>query len=113
MAKLISKWLGAMEAVYPSLFESVGRTCRLTAFWRIIENSSLKTQTIILLSAIAGWMKRKQQQVIDYLLEENRILKQQFDATGKTLDLTNAQRRSLAKRGRNSAGQLFRSMRIS
>ncbi len=67
---------------------------------QVCKNLSLKTQTIILLSAIAGWMNRKQQQVIDYLLEENRILKQQFDATGKKLDLTNAQRRSLAKKGK-------------
>ena len=49
---------------------------------------------------MAGWMNRKQQQVIEYLLEENRVLKGQLDASGKKLRLTNAQRRSLAKKGR-------------
>ncbi len=45
-------------------------------------------------------MNRKQQQVIDYLLEENRILKEQFDATGKKLRLNDKQRRNLAKKGK-------------
>jgi hypothetical protein len=38
--------------------------------------------------------------VIEYLLEENRVLKQQFDQTGKKLCLDNHQRRQLAKRGK-------------
>ena len=38
--------------------------------------------------------------VIEYLLEENRILKEQFDKTGKKLKLTNQQRRELARKGR-------------
>lgn len=42
------------------------------------------------MAALAGWMNRKQQEVIEYLLEENRVLKQQFDATGKKLTLNNA-----------------------
>ena len=45
-------------------------------------------------------MNRKQQKVIDYLLEENRVLRQQFDHTGKKLRLDNQQRRELAKRGK-------------
>jgi hypothetical protein len=45
-------------------------------------------------------MNRRQQAVIDYLLEENRILKEQFDLTGKKLRLDNRQRRELAKRGK-------------
>lgn len=45
-------------------------------------------------------MNRKQQEVIDYLLEENRILKEQFDQTGKKLRLNDHQRRQLAKKGR-------------
>ena len=50
---------------------------------------------------MAGLMNRKQQQVIDYLLEENRILKEQFDASEEKLRLTDSLRRSLAKKGRN------------
>lgn len=45
-------------------------------------------------------MNRNQQAVIEYLLEENRTLKQQFESTGKKLRLNNHQRRELAKRGK-------------
>ena len=45
-------------------------------------------------------MSRKQQMVIEYLLEENRILKEQFDKTGKKLRLTNRNRRELARKGK-------------
>ncbi len=45
-------------------------------------------------------MNRKQQQVIDYLLEENQVLKQQLNATGKKLSLNDTQRRNLAKKGK-------------
>lgn len=45
-------------------------------------------------------MSRKQQRVIEYLLEENRILKEQFNSTGKKLRLTNCQRRELARKGK-------------
>jgi len=38
--------------------------------------------------------------MIEYLLEENKVLKEQFDATGKKLRLNNHQRRGLAKRGK-------------
>jgi len=45
-------------------------------------------------------VNRKQQKVIDYLQEENRVLRQQFDQRGKKLRLDNQQRRELAKRGK-------------
>ncbi len=32
----------------------------------------------ILLAMLAGWIQRRQQQVISYLIEENRILKAQL-----------------------------------
>jgi len=32
----------------------------------------------ILITALAGWIRRKQDAVIDYLREENRVLKQQL-----------------------------------
>ena len=60
----------------------------------------MNTQAQIFLTILAGWMNRKQQMVIEYLLEENRILKEQFDKTGKKLKLTNQQRRELARKGR-------------
>lgn len=49
------------------------------------------------LLTFAGWVTRQQQQVIEYLLEENRILKEQLG--GRRLRLTDEQRRRLAARG--------------
>jgi putative transposase len=48
----------------------------------------------LLLIALAGWLNRHQQTVIDYLMEENRVLKQQL--TGKKLRFTDEQRIRLA-----------------
>jgi hypothetical protein len=50
------------------------------------------------LIALAGWMNEHQQQVVPYLLAENRILKQQLGK--KRLRLTDEQRRLLAVKGR-------------
>ena len=33
----------------------------------------------LLVIALAGWLNRHQQAVIDYLIEENRVLKDQLD----------------------------------
>jgi putative transposase len=48
----------------------------------------------ILLTMLAGWMQRHQQQVITYLQAENRILKAQLG--GRRLRLTDTDRRRLA-----------------
>jgi transposase InsO family protein len=52
----------------------------------------------ILVTALAGWITRQQDSVIEYLREENRVLKQQLGR--KRLRLTDAQRRRLAVRGK-------------
>jgi len=52
----------------------------------------------ILVAAMAGWITRQQDAVIDYLREENRVLKEQLGC--KRLRLTDAQRRRLAVRGK-------------
>jgi hypothetical protein len=49
----------------------------------------------ILLTMLAGWMQRHQQQVITYLQAENRILKAQL--RGGRLRLTDTDRRRLAE----------------
>ncbi len=46
----------------------------------------------------AGWVNRAQQNAIDYLKEENRILREQVG--NKRLRLTNAQRRRLAEKAK-------------
>jgi hypothetical protein len=51
----------------------------------------------VLLVTLAGWINRHQQHVIEYLLEENRVLKEQVK--GRRLRLTDDQRRRLAAKG--------------
>jgi transposase InsO family protein len=51
-----------------------------------------------LLIAVAGWMNQKQQHAIDYLREENRILRVQLGS--QRLRLTDDQRRRLASKAR-------------
>ena len=48
----------------------------------------------LLVFALAGWVNRHQQAVIDYLIEENRVLKDQLD--GQRIRFTDIQRRRLA-----------------
>jgi len=48
----------------------------------------------LLVIAVAGWLNRQQQVVIDYLIEENRVLKEQVE--GQRLRFTNGQRMRLA-----------------
>src|SRR5215468_12130437 len=61
-----------------------------------------------LVTAIAGWMSRHQQEVIAYLVEENRVLREQMGNRG--LKLNDEQRRRLAakakKLGRKTLGQV-------
>ena len=52
----------------------------------------------LLLQLFAGWVSRQQLDVIDYLQEENRVLREQLG--GRRLRLTDAQRRRLAVRGK-------------
>jgi hypothetical protein len=51
-----------------------------------------------LLIAVAGWMNQRQLQVIDYLREENRVLREQLG--GRRLRLSDDQRRRLAARAK-------------
>lgn len=51
----------------------------------------------VLLVTAAGWVNHHQQLVTEYLVEENRVLKQQVK--GRRLRLTDDQRRRLATKG--------------
>jgi putative transposase len=59
-----------------------------------------------LLVALCGWVNRKQQAVIDYLQEENRVLREHLG--GKRLRLNDAQRVRLAVKGRALGRTLLR-----
>ncbi len=50
------------------------------------------------LTAIAGWMNQRQLQMIDYLREENRVLREQLGS--RRLRLNDDQRRRLAAKGK-------------
>lgn len=52
----------------------------------------------LLLLGLAGWVNQHQLRIIDYLVAENRILKQQLGT--RRLRLTDAQRRILAMKGK-------------
>ena len=52
----------------------------------------------LLLVALAGWINRHQQDVIDYIQEENRILKHKLK--GKRIRFTDDERRRLAVKGK-------------
>ena len=57
-------------------------------------------QLQLLLATFAGWVCRQQTCVIDYLVEENRVLKEQLESSGCRIRLTDDQRRRLAAKGR-------------
>ncbi len=52
----------------------------------------------LLLVSIAGWMNQQQRQVIDYLREENRVLREQIEP--RRIRLNDDQRRRLAVRAK-------------
>jgi putative transposase len=51
-----------------------------------------------MLIAVAGWMNQRQLEVIDYLREENRVLREQLG--GRRVRLNDDQRRRLAVKAR-------------
>ena len=59
----------------------------------------------LLVIALAGWLNRHQQAVIDYLIEENRVLKEQLE--GQRLRFTDEQRIRLAVKAKALSRQLL------
>jgi putative transposase len=60
----------------------------------------------VLLVTLAGWVNHHQQHVIEYLVEENRVLKAQVK--GRRLQLTDEQRLRLAAKGRRLGRRVLR-----
>jgi hypothetical protein len=65
------------------------------------------THLQLLLATFAGWVTRQQAQVISYLIQENRVLKEQLAARGRSLRLTADQRRRLAAKGKPLGHELL------
>src|SRR6516225_2826422 len=59
----------------------------------------------LLLISLAGWVNEHQQEVIDYLQEENRVLREQLG--GKRLQFNDDQRRRLAVRAKKLGGRML------
>src|SRR5258707_10371390 len=57
------------------------------------------------LIAVAGWMNQRQLQVIDYLREENRVLREQLD--GRRVRLNDDQRRRIAAKAKGLGRKLL------
>jgi hypothetical protein len=70
--------------------------------------SSLLQPLHLLLMMFAGWVNRHQLNVIDYLQEENRVLKERLG--GRRIRFTDAERRRLARKayalGRKALNEL-------
>ena len=59
----------------------------------------------LLVIALAGWLNRRQQAVIGYLIEENRVLKEQLE--GQRLRFTDEQRMRLAVKAKDLGRRLL------
>ena len=55
--------------------------------------------------ALAGWLNRQQRDVVEYLREENRVLREQLK--GKRIRFTDDQRRRLATKGKRLGRKVF------
>ena len=58
-----------------------------------------------LVVSMAGWLNQKQQQVIDYLVEENRVLREQIG--NRRLRFNDDQRRRLGAKARKLGRKLL------
>ena len=67
---------------------------------------SLPPPLQFVLVALAGWVNQQQRDVIDYLLEENRVLREQIGP--RRLRFTDDQRRQLAAKARTLGRRLLR-----
>src|SRR5215467_13975709 len=62
-----------------------------------------------LVTSVAGWMNQRQQQVIEYLVEENRVLREQLGC--RRLRFTDSQRRRIAAKAKRLGREGSRSGR--
>ena len=61
-----------------------------------------------LVLGVAGWMNRQQQDALDYVMEENGVLRELH--SGRRLRFTDRQRRRLAVKGRALGRQALREL---
>jgi hypothetical protein len=78
------------------MIETIHLQLLLATFAGMIETIHLQ----LLLATFAGWVGKKQTAVIAYLVEENRVLKEQLKSGGRRVRFTDDQRRRLAAKGK-------------
>ena len=66
--------------------------------------STFVSPQIFLVSLLAGWLNQGQQKILEYLQEENRVLKAQL---GQRLGLSDGQRRRLAAKRKELGRKLL------
>jgi putative transposase len=64
----------------------------------------------LLLATFAGWVGLQQTRTISYLIEENRVLREQLKSGGERIRLTDNQRRRLAAKGKPLGGRALESI---
>ena len=78
----------------------------MTSGLRFRPMKSPLTPHILLVTALAGWLNREQQKVLDHLNEENRVLRELLRE--RQFRLTDDQRRRLAAKGIKLGRKLLR-----
>ena len=73
---------------------------------RLATMPSLSPPLQLVLVALAGWMNQQQRDVIDYLQQENRVLREQLGS--RRLRFTDNQRRRIAAKARTLGRRLLR-----
>ena len=64
----------------------------------------------VLLTTFAAWTSRQQARIITYLIEENRVLREQLESGGRRLRFTDDQRLRLAAKGKPLGRRTLREM---
>lgn len=74
----------------------------------MVDAAVAPTALHFLLLTVAGWMNRRQVDAIEYLLAENRVLREHLGK--RRLRFTDAQRRRLARKGKRLATERLREL---
>ncbi len=74
----------------------------------MVDRGVESTALHFLVLTVAGWMNRRQAEAIEYLLEENRVLREHLGK--RRLPFTDAQRRRLAEKGKRLGRKRLRAL---
>ena len=69
-------------------------------------------QLQLLLASFAGWVGLQQSHTVSYLIEENRVLKEQLESSGKRILFTDDQRHRLTSKGKPLGRRALESIAI-